>query len=539
MLKVNELLWNPPEALNPSEQRIAKRAAKKRKLFVFLREHRHELFDEPFQRELMEMYRQTGAGKVPLAPARLALLTLLQVYSGEADHEAVELTVDSQRWQMVLDCLGADEPLCCQKALYDFRMRLIHTGMDQRLLERTVELARRHGGFEAKALRAALDSSPLWGRGRVEDTVNLIGHAARNVIDCLAGLTRHTVAEVLEAMGLSVFDSHSLKATLDVDWSDLAQKHQALERLCDEIERLQEWVMTHVPTEVDRPPLAEALSTLHTVLTQDLEPDPNGGVRIRDEVAKDRRISIEEAEMRHGRKSARQRIDGYKRHIVRDLDEQLILAAEVEPANRPDSAALKPLLSTAQAQNRQLVALHIDRGYLDDALVPELDTQGVEIVCKPWPAHNNQGLFPKGDFYIDLQAAQATCPAGQSTAIVPGKTARFPVAGCAACGVREQCTTSPQGRSLSIHRHEDLLQRLAVLPSTSEGRARLRERVDVEHGLAHVAQRQSNQARYSGTRKNTYHLRLVCAIQNLERAQRLSDPPKPRTVWPHEERQAA
>jgi IS5 family transposase len=538
MLNVEELLWNPAEELNPTEQRIANRAAKKRKLFVFLRERRHELFDEPFQRELIEMYRQTGAGKIPLAPARLAMLTLLQVYSGEADHEAVELTVDSRRWQMVLDCLGAEEPLCCQKTLYDFRMRLIHTGMDQRLLERTVELARRYGGFDAKALRAALDSSPLWGQGRVEDTVNLIGHAARNVIDCLAALTRQTVAEVLEATGLSLFESQSLKATLDVDWTDPEQKQQALQRLCDEIEVLQQWVMTYVPAEMSQPPLAAALSTLHTVLEQDLEPDPNGGVRIREGVAKDRRISIEEAQMRHGRKSASQRIDGYKRHIVRDLDEQLILAAEVQPANRPDSAALGPLLDTAQAQNRKVVALHIDRGYLDETVVPELDTQGVDIVCKPWPARNSQGLFNKRDFHIDLQAAQVTCPAGHTTPITPGQTARFPATGCSACHLREQCTTSTQGRSLSIHTHEDLLQRLAVLPSSAEGRAQLRERVDVEHGLAHVSQRQGNQARYNGTQKNTYHLRMVCAIQNLERAQRLIDPPEPRAVWPYERRAA-
>ena len=58
--------------------------------------------------------------------------------------------------------------------------------MDQRLLERTVDLARGRGGFEAKALRLALDSSPLWGRGRVEDTLDLLGHAAHQVIGCLA-----------------------------------------------------------------------------------------------------------------------------------------------------------------------------------------------------------------------------------------------------------------------------------------------------------------------------------------------------------------
>lgn len=538
MRPVEELLWHPPEALSALEQRIAGRAAKKRKLFVFLREHRHELFDEPFQRELIAMYRQTGAGRVPLAPARLALLTLLQAYSGVADHEAVELTADSRRWQMVLDCVGAEEPLCAQKTLYDFRMRLLHTGMEQRLLERSVELARRYGGFDAKALRAALDASPLWGCGRVEDTVNLIGHAARNVIDCLAALTEHTVAEVLEAAGLSIFESRSLKAVLDVDWTDPEQKQQALQRLCDEIEVLQQWVTTHVPAELARPPLAEALATLETVMAQDLEPDPDGGVRIRHGVARDRRISIEDAEMRHGRKSASQRIDGYQRHLVRDLDEQLILAAATQPANRPERAMLAPLLDTVQRQDRELVALHIDRGYLDDTVVPELDARGVEIVCKPWTAGNRAGLFTKRDFHLDLSAARATCPGGHSTPIVPGRTARFPAAGCAACPLRERCTTSPQGRSLSIHTHEDLLQRLAVLPAHTEGRAKLRERVAVEHGLAHVAQRQGNRARYRGTRKNTGHLRLVCAIQNLERAQRLVDPPKPRAVWPYQRKAA-
>jgi IS5 family transposase len=76
---------------------------------------------------------------------------------------------------------------------------------------------------------------------------------------------------------------------------------------------------------------------------------------------------------------------------------------------------------------------------------------------------------------------------------------------------------------LTIHPQEDLLQRLSVLPTTAEGRAALRERVAVEHGLAHVSQRQGNQARYNGTRKNTGHLRLMCAIQNLERAQALTE----------------
>ena len=103
-------LWSPPVALSPAEEKVANRAATRKKLFVFLREVRGELFDETFQGELLEMYRQTGAGKPPVPPALLALATVLQAYTGVGDQEAVELTVDSQRWQLVLGCLGAEAP---------------------------------------------------------------------------------------------------------------------------------------------------------------------------------------------------------------------------------------------------------------------------------------------------------------------------------------------------------------------------------------------------------------------------------------------
>ena len=35
-------------------------------------------------------------------------------------------------------------------------------------------------------MRAALDASPLWGAGRVEDTINLLGHALRKALGVIA-----------------------------------------------------------------------------------------------------------------------------------------------------------------------------------------------------------------------------------------------------------------------------------------------------------------------------------------------------------------
>ena len=453
------------------------------------------------------------------------MATLLQAYTGVSDQEAVALTLDSKRWQLVLDGLGAEEPLFSQGALFDFRMRLISPGMDQRLLERTVEVARARGGFDAKTLRLALDSSPLWGHGRVEDTFNWLGHAAHQVIACLAELTRHEVAYVQEQIGLTLFDAPSLKAALDIDWGDAEHKQQALQRLCDELEALQTWIGEHVPVELKQPPLTAAVETRQRLMAQDLEPTPTGGgTQMREGVAKDRQSSITDEDLRPGRKSSAKRFDGYKRHIARDIDEQLILAAATLPANTPDTAGVDPLLVAVELQHREVTSLPIDRGYLGEPLINTYDAAGVVIVCKPWPVRNPAGHFSKSDFQIDWKTLQATCPAGQVIAITSGKTACFPADGCRVCALRSQCTSRESGgRTLTIHPPEDLLQRLNVLPTTAAGRAALRERVAVEQGLAHVSQRQGNQARYNGTRKNTGHLRLVCAIQNLERAQALSE----------------
>ena len=50
---------------------------------------------------------------------------------------------------------------------------------------------------------------------------------------------------------------------------------------------------------------------------------------LREGVARDRRISVEDGEMRHGRKSASRRVDGYKRHVGLDLDTGLVRAVGV------------------------------------------------------------------------------------------------------------------------------------------------------------------------------------------------------------------
>ena len=46
------IMWNPPRALTPEEQKMAARPQKTRKFLVFLRTIRHQLLDVDFQQPL-------------------------------------------------------------------------------------------------------------------------------------------------------------------------------------------------------------------------------------------------------------------------------------------------------------------------------------------------------------------------------------------------------------------------------------------------------------------------------------------------------
>ena len=138
---------------------VCKRLARTGRLFAFLRRHRHELFDEPFQAELAAMYADMPRGNPPKPPALLAMVTLLQAYERKSDAGAVEEAVFDRRWQMVLDCMNVDEPIFSQGVLVDFRRRLIEHNLDRRLLERTVELAKTTGDFGVSMMLARNEPS--------------------------------------------------------------------------------------------------------------------------------------------------------------------------------------------------------------------------------------------------------------------------------------------------------------------------------------------------------------------------------------------
>jgi hypothetical protein len=509
---VRPLVWRPPVEPSSAEQAVIK-AVRRAKLFVFLRLHRHELFDEGFQAELAAAYADRPKGQPPVPPAQLALATVLQAYAGVSDDEVIEATVMDRRWQLVLDCMNAEEPPFSKGTLVGFRKRLTEADLDRRLVERTVELAASTGGFGARALRAALDSSPLWGAGRVEDTFNLMGHALRKALGVIAVLQGRGqaagTAVVAAQAGVPQLGASSLKAALDADWDDPAARNASLAQVLGLLDQVEAFVAGLAGEQA----AAAAVAVARQVRDQDVDLAGPAPV-LRRGVARNRRISVEDGDMRHGRKSRSVLFDGYKRHIVRDLDTGLVPAVGITAANVPEASVTDDIAADLDAAGFTLSELHIDRAYLSSALVRDRGPD-LAIFCKAWRVRNTGGRYAKDQFTLDFAAGQLTCPAGIAMPFEPGKTVRFPKVTCAACPLRARCTTSSHGRSVSIHPDEALLAELRERQHTPEGRAELRERVAVEHTLAHVGHWQGHRARYLGTRKNLFDLRRIAVVHNL------------------------
>ncbi len=110
--------------------------------------------------------------------------------------------------------------------------------------------------------------------------------------------------------GADIVARSSLKAALDLDWDDPQQKAQALTMVLQTLNTVESWVKEQ--TDVGEKAVTQAKQSIEDariIEAQDTEEESNGSPKLRKGVAPNRRISIEDKDMRHGRKSRNQRIE--------------------------------------------------------------------------------------------------------------------------------------------------------------------------------------------------------------------------------------
>lgn len=148
----------------------------------------------------------------------------------------------------------------------------------------------------------------------------------------------------------------SVKAVLDLNWDNPEEQQVALVLTLQALNQAEAWIagQSLEQTPQTAQSVTDALSIAHQVQAQDVETTATGGVKLRQGVAKNRRISVEEGEMRHGRKSRSTLVNGYKRHLLHDLDSGLIPVVGMTPANAPEASVTDAIEQDLQAQKRTL-----------------------------------------------------------------------------------------------------------------------------------------------------------------------------------------
>ena len=341
-------------------------------------------------------------GRPSVPPSLLATALLLQTHDGVSDEEAKARADFDLRWKVALG-IGLDARPFAKSTLQVFRAQLIAHEQVLALFRRSLAFAREVGYLTGRQVTAALDTSPIHGRGAVKDTYNLLADGIVQLLRALARRDGEVPDEWAVAHELGRYCGASLKGGAAIDWDDPAARRAFLHALVADADRLLDdarQVLAGLAADEPEPAgVREAADLLAQLLNQDIERRDHGAA-IRDGVSPDRVLAVHDPEMRHGRKSAAKRFDGHKGAIAVDTDSQLILAAAVLPGNAQDHEQALELVKGAEANAGVAVAEAVaDCAYGDGETRQAFADAGRTLVAKV-PQRRDQAHFPKDDFLI-------------------------------------------------------------------------------------------------------------------------------------------
>ncbi|MEW1839556.1 IS1182 family transposase [Nonomuraea angiospora] len=481
-------------------------------VFAFLAEHRRALFPpEAFG----DMYAPVN-GRPSVPPSLLATVVVLQALHGLSDEEAVAALRFDLRWKAACG-LGLYDQGFDPSLLTYFRRRLARSPAPDRIFQ-AVRIVVEQTGVLAGRTRRALDSAVLLDAVATQDTITQLIAAIRRVARQVPG------ASVLVAAHCHAHD-YTDPGKPKIAWDDEQAKNALVSGLVTDALTLLDQLAGQ---DLDEP-AAGAVGLLALIAGQDVEPaDDSDGTdgrwRIARRTAPDRIVSTVDPQARHIHKSGRQRDDGYKAHLAVEPETGLFTAVALRPGAGAahHEAAVAPGLLAAERGVLQILA---DAAYAAADLRAALTDAGHRLLIKP-PALKPAvpGGFTLDDFVIDTGVGTVTCPAGHTVPLAATgglyQQRRATFTGlCAACPLRDRCTTAKTGRVVTIRPHHDLQaaarHQAATDPAWQEDYRRWRPMV--ERAVAWLVARGSRRLRYRGAYANDRWLHHRAAALNLRR----------------------
>jgi transposase len=535
-----------PDSIIPEETcRVARAAFPKGNMFMRMRDALGLIYSDP---QFASLFSHTG--QPAEAPARLALVLVMQFAEGLADRQAADAVRSRIDWKYALG-LELTDPGFDYSVLSEFRTRLIAGGVEHLLLETMLMYLQERGLLQGRG-KQRTDSTHILAAIRTLNRLELVGETMRFALNRLAAvapawLQTHLQPAWLERYGARV-ENYRLPRT------EAERQRLAATIGADGFALLQAVYAPETPPEVRTEPAVEVLRRIW--VQQYYGPDDPPRWRRDGDVPPSPRLihSPYDLEARYSLKRGMAWI-GYKVHMTETCDHDtphVITHVETTLATTPDDKMLDTI-HAALAEHTLLPQEHlVDCGYTDsEILVGSEQAYGVTIVgpvaADPsWQAREATG-YDNSAFTIDWEGHTATCPQGkqsrkwQPDTDVAGQEViqiRFAKKDCQACPVRTACTrakTEPRTLTVRTQGYHAVLQAARQYQRTVEFQEQYAPRAGIEGTLSQgVRAFDLRRARYMGLAKtHLQHILIATAINLVRVVAWLTDPrPQKRCAAP-------
>ncbi len=473
-------------------------------------------------------------GQPAEAPARLALILVMQFAENLTDRQAADAVRSRIDWKFALG-LDLTDPGFDHSVLSEFRDRLIAGEAEDLLLNSMLTHFKDRGLIKPRG-RQRTDSTHVLAAIRNLNRLELVGRTLQHALNAVAEVTPEWL---LAQITPDWFDRYSRQ----LDEYRLPKGEQERRTLAELIGRDGVHLLTRLKQAqlLDHPRSLPAVDTLQQVWEQQYEyVDEQLRWRNKDDLppARDRIVSPHDVEARYSTKRSVTWV-GYKVQLTETCDDDgpsLITHVATTGATDADIDALTPIHQDL-AKQQLLPSEHlVDTAYASGEMLATSHREyGVDLICPvppdtSWQAADEQA-FDLTHFTIDWESCTVVCPNGKRNHYwTPGHgpsgkptiQVQFRHADCRACPMRAQCTRSKAGaRELTLQpqAEHEALQAARQRQQTPEFKARYAVRAGVEGTMSQSAYALGmRRARYIGVAKTHLQHVLTAAAMNLTRA---------------------
>lgn len=477
-------------------------------------------------------------GQPALAPARLALVTVMQFIEGVGDRQAADNVRDRISWKYALG-LPLDDPGFHFSVLSEFRTRLLTDDAETLLFDSMLCVFRDAGLLKARG-KQRTDSTHVLAAIRSLHRLENVGETLRHALNRLAVVAPNWLRQQVKPVWAERYSRRVEHYRLPKEEAErqalattIGQDGYALLAAC---------LCSTAPEVVRSEPSVE---TLRRVWIQqyyccDDATAPVIRLRTSDEQPSSARLisSPYDPEARYTTKRNTS-WTGYKAHLTETCDDDtpnLITHVATTPATTADADMTASIHRDLAAKDLLPSEHYLDIGYVDAGIVVTGQAEhgvtvvGPVITNPAWQAHVPNGVT-SDQFDIDWEAHQAICPEGKlSRSWYEAKDNRdndmvvihFRREDCKACCRQADCTKAKSGaRTISIRPQEqyEAIQTVRKRQQTAEFHKEYAHRAGIE-GTFTQGNRVSDlrHARYIGLAKvHLQHLITAIAL-NLVRA---------------------